>query len=424
MNCWILCLAAFVTCVEARECDITKFGAKGDGKTLDTIPIMQAISRCADSGGGSVRLPSPGRYLSAPFNLSSNIHFVVESGAELLATENEDLWPVLPPLVSYGAGRENDGNMTGRYAAFIGGEHLQNVTISGGGVINGQGTIWWFRSGRLPLHQKTIKHTRGRLIQLAFCKDFTVRDVTLKDSPFWTLHPYACDGVLVERVTIEAPVWSRNTDCIDPDSSTNVLIRNCSLSGGDDQIAIKSGMDSPGRTFGRPAANITIEDIIIGHGDGISIGSEMSGGVHNVTVRRVKMRDVLHPLRIKSGYGRGGTVSQILFEDIELAHLGEATGTAITVDEFDSNIDPSGANHTREGWPTIHDVEFRNIRGGSLKAGTFRCIDEVPCQNIRLINVSLFSVEGFDCSKVTGTAADVTPKPCLGESSVDDSLLV
>jgi len=389
------------------------FGAVGDAKALDTEAIAAAVASCAAAGGGTVRLPAPGRYLSAPFNLSSNILFSVEEGATLLATEDEDLWPVLPALPSYGIGRENDGDMTGRYAAFIGGEYLSNVTISGGGIIDGQGKVWWYRSGRLPGHAKTIKHTRGRLIQLAYSEDFTVRDVTLKDSPFWTLHPYACDRVLIERVNITAPIWSRNTDCIDPDSSTNVLIRNCSLSGGDDQIAIKSGMDVAGRGFARPAANITVEDCVIPHGDGISIGSEMSGGVDNVTIRRIKLADVLHPMRIKSGYGRGGFVSNILFEDIQLSESGQASGTAITIDEFDGNILPN-SSHAPEGWPTISNVTFRRISGGALKAGTMQCIDEVPCEGITLQDVALTSVEGFDCKNVHGSATGtMKPKACL-----------
>ena len=121
-------------------------------------------------------------------------------------------------------------------------------------------------------------------------------------------------------------------DGIDPDSSSNVLISNCTLSGGDDNVAIKSGQDAVGRAFGRPSVNITVQDVTILHGDGISIGSEMSGGAHNITIRRIRMEDVLHPLRIKWGYGRGGSVSGVLFEDIQLASLGQACGTALTVD--------------------------------------------------------------------------------------------
>lgn len=252
-------------------------------------------------------------------------------------------------------------------------------------------------------------------IEPAYSKGIVVRGVTLKDSPFWALHLYACDNVLVEGVTVTAPVWSRNTDCIDPDSSTNVLIRNCTLSGGDDQIAIKSGQDAAGRSFGRPSANITVEDINIPHGDGLSIGSEMSGGVFNVTFRRIKFGYVLHPLRIKTGYGRGGSVYGVLFEDIELASLGQLAGTAITVNEFDGNIKPN-ASHARAGWPAVGDVTFRNVRGGALTAGVLTCIPERPCIGIHLENVSITSIKGFDCSHVSGTNAGVVrPTSCISK---------
>lgn len=433
-----LLLAASAVCrpSAAKVCNVMHYGAVGDGKTLDTLAIAAAIKDCGSHGGGNVVIPGPGasgappprpgpwavsardganqyRFLSAPFNLTSNIRFSVESGATLLATTNATLWPVLPPLPSYGGCLENVGNMTGRYAAFIGGENMRNVTIDGGGTVDGQGLVWWQRSGRLPGHKMTLLHTRGRLVEPAYSQDVFVRDITLKDAPFWTLHLYACDWVVVERVTVTAPVWSRNTDCIDPDSSSNVLIRNCTLSGGDDQVAIKSGRDAAGRAFGRPSVNITVEDVHCRWGDGLSIGSEMSGGVLNVTFRRIKLGDVLHPMRIKSGYGRGGTVSNITFEDVQLASLGQLSGTAITVDEFDSNIPPN-ASHAKDGWPKIRDVSFRNVRGGALNAGVFQCIPEVPCTGITLDNVSIVSLKGFKCSLVSGTnVGTVKPSSCI-----------
>jgi hypothetical protein len=391
-----------------KVCDVTQYGAKGDGKTLDSAAIVAAVGDCGKSGG-QVVLPSPGRYLSAPFNLTSNLVFEVEAGATLLAATDTSLWPVVSTLPSYPDGVENDPGMSGRYTAFIGGSHLTNVTISGGGTIDGQGLVWWQRSGRLPGHKKTLLHTRGRLIEPMYSSDIVIRDVTLKDSPFWAVHLYCCDQVTIEGVTIEAPVWSRNTDCVDPDSSSNVLVRNCTLSGGDDQIAIKSGQDAPGREFGRPSVNITIEDVVVPHGDGMSIGSEMSGGVMNVTIRRVKLQDVLHPLRIKTGYGRGGAVSGILFEDIELASLGQLAGTAITVDEFDNNILPN-ASHAKDGWPSISNVTFRNIHGGALTAGEFDCLPELPCTGIELENITLTHVHGFSCKNAHGEVVG-TVKP-------------
>lgn len=156
-------------CAAWQVCNVMDYGAAGDGHTLDTSAIVSALQAC--SAGGTVWLPrgKPGdittlRFLSSPFNLSSNIELRVD--ATLLATTDAALWPVLPKLPSFPDGVENSPGMSGRYAAFIGGEHMVNVTISGEGTIDGQGLVWWQRSGRLPGHKKTILHTRGRLVSI------------------------------------------------------------------------------------------------------------------------------------------------------------------------------------------------------------------------------------------------------------------
>ena len=252
-------------------CNVRDHGAVGDGKTFDTASVQKCVGLVAGAAGegrGVVLIP-PGKYLLAPFNLTSHAVLRVEAGATLIATDDEEHWPVVEKLPSYPRPVENDDGMHGRYVAFIGCFKCDNVTIDGGGEIDGQGFQWWLRSGRLPGHKKTLKHTRGRLIEPMFSSSVVIRDITLRNSPFWTVHPYACSGVLVENVVIGAPVWSRNTDGIDPDSSTNVIIRNCTLSGGDDNVAIKSGKDEAGRAFGRPSANILVEDCKVLHGDGI-----------------------------------------------------------------------------------------------------------------------------------------------------------
>ena len=103
---------------------------------------------------------------------------------------------------------------------------------------------------------------RPRLIEPMYCKNFSMVGVTVQNPPFWAMHPYACDNLLFENVTFSAPPNSPNTDGIDPDSCSNVVIRNFNvLHCGDDAVAIKSGKDSPGRDFGMPSYNILIEGI-------------------------------------------------------------------------------------------------------------------------------------------------------------------
>ena len=388
------------------ECNVINYGAKGDGKTLDTAAIQHTINIC-----DSILLPEGYNFLSAPLNLTSNRVFTVNG--VLSAVTDPDLWPVVAPLPSYPKPVENYGRMENRYGAFIGLFEGSNVTITGTGTIDGQGFVWWERSGRLPGHKDTLKHTRPRLFEPMYSSNIRVHNITIVDAPFWVIHLYVCDDVLIEGVTVAAPVYSRNTDCIDPDSSSNIIIRNCTLSGGDDQVAIKSGQDEAGRRFGKPSVNITVENVHCLHGDGISIGSEMSGGVSNVIVRDVKFNDVLHPIRIKTGYGRGGTVENVLFENIELATLGQVCGTGITVDEFDGNILPN-ASHAKDGWPNINSVTFRNIHGGALTAGKFNCIPELPCKNIMMENVSITSLHGFECNNTKlSKAVNVRPKSCF-----------
>ena len=144
----------------------------------------------------------------------------------------------------------------------------------------------------------------------------------------------------------------------------------------------------------------------------------MSGGVHDVVVRNVKFDDVLHPLRIKTGYGRGGVVSNVLFENIELARLGQVVGTGITVDEYDGNILPN-ASHAKPGWPNIHSITFQNIVGGALTAGIFQCIPELPCRNITMRNVSITSLPGHGfvtCNHtIDSKALNVKPKSCFSK---------
>lgn len=124
-------------------------------------------------------------------------------------------------------------------------------------------------------------------------------------------------------------------------------------------------------------------------------------------------------MRIKTGYGRGGVVSGVSFSNIRLPSLGSVAGTAITVDEYDGNILPN-ASHAPDGWPTIANISFTDVTGGAVKAGTFRCIPERPCVGLKMRNVTITHLEGFDCSNAFGTTTPpVSPASCLAPGSAN-----
>ena len=310
----------------ARTCDVMHHGAKGDGVTPDTQAIVAAIAACSAAGGGTVLLPRGKRFLSLPFNLTSNMVLAVEG--TLLAPAKPDLtrWPRLPHFPSYQLSRS--GHWT-RYAPLVGAYNATNITITGRGTgtIDGRGPWWW---GTVAGNPK-LDAERPRLVEPEWVRGLAVRDITLTQSPYWTLHPIYCEDVAITNIIITgyfapvdsadsgaAPIPPYNTDGIDPDSCSNVLIENYTYCGGDDAVAVKSGWNWAGIQFGMPSKNILVRNATSGCRGGFTIGSEMSGGVENVTfIDSVSTGQC--GMRVSSELGRGGYVRDVRFENIQFS---------------------------------------------------------------------------------------------------------
>nr|DAD49153.1 TPA_asm: hypothetical protein HUJ06_019090 [Nelumbo nucifera] len=192
--------------------NLTDFGGVGDGVTVNTEAFeraVTAISKLGSRGGGQLNV-QPGRWLTGPFNLTSHMTLFLAEDAVILGIQDEKLWPLMPPLPSYGYGREHPGP---RYGSLIHGQNLKDVVITGhNGTIDGQGQAWWVK-----YRQKLLNHTRGPLVQIMFSRDIQISNITLRNSPFWTFHPYDCKNVIIKNVTILAPIFEApNTDGIDP----------------------------------------------------------------------------------------------------------------------------------------------------------------------------------------------------------------
>eukprot|EP01018_Ginkgo_biloba_P027575 Gb_23151 [translate_table: standard] len=365
---------------------------------------------------------------------------------------DENYWPLMPPLPSYGYGREHPGP---RYGSLIHGQHLRDVVITGyNGTIDGQGHGWWRK-----YRQKQMNHTRGLLVQFMWCSDIEITNITLRNSPFWTLHPYDCTNVIISGLTILAPIDAPNTDGIDPDmlrigqssylrkrrkysqltlegggtimpsapflvvySCQNVVIEKCYISVGDDCIAIKSGWDQYGIAYGRPSANIIIRNVILHSrvSAGISIGSEMSGGVSNVTVENILVWQSRRGVRIKTSPGRGGYVQQISYRNLTFDTL--RVGIVIKTDygeHPDEKYDPKAL-------PKVENLIYHGVHGREVRIPVrIYGSEEIPVKNVEFrdmnVGVTYKKKHIFQCTFIQGRViGDVFPRPCENLALYDE----
>jgi polygalacturonase len=393
--------------------DVRQFGAKGDGQTLDTTAIQSAIDGCGKAGGGTVHLDK-GTYLSKPIHLQSHITLRLDSGAKLLATDDP---------ADFATQRTNT------FVPFIEGRDLNDVTIAGPGTIDGSGAKWW-EPAELA-RRKTPGYTlpRPNLIVLTRCRNVVLRDVTLQNSPKFHFVPAECEDVLITNVTITAPAGSPNTDAIDPSASRRVLITRCRIDVGDDNVAIKSGHKVPGREFA--CEDITVTDCTFLHGHGVSIGSETSGGVRNVTVRNCTFQDTENGLRIKSQRGKGGLVENLTYSDITMSNVNPAiTFTCYYMNNSQGDPvqpkvpDQDRAQEVSPGTPKYRNIHIQNLvatcpKGAAVILGLPESrIEDVVLENVRISSETGLKIRNARGMTITNSAIAVRQgEPLLLENA-------
>jgi len=210
-----------------------------------------------------------------------------------------------------------------------------------------------------------------------------------------------------QYVTIINPLDSPNTDGIDPDSTNNAVILDSYFFVGDDGIAIKSGWDTAGYTYGVPTTNVYVRNLtVINDGScGVCIGSEMSGGVANVTVEHSQFY-TSEGIRMKSAQGRGGYVVNVTYNDIVM----EWQGIAISLNDYYGDHPVVGYNAS--ALPIVHDFYVKNVVAKNVwQAFDFSGLGDSPFYNIFLSNVTVKAVVGWTCGNVTGYAHEVLPSP-------------
>ncbi|WP_420112887.1 glycoside hydrolase family 28 protein [Pseudactinotalea sp.] len=369
------------TCAD-REVRVEDFGAVADARTDCTEAIARAIEAVHAAGGGRVVLGA-GEYRSGPIELLSNTNLHVAAGATIRFVTDPERY--LPAVLTRFQGVEIMG-----YRPLIYALDAENVAITGGGVLDGGASNenWWPWSGLteygwregmptqeqdwqvlveqvragVPVADRVVapgSHFRPAMIEPYRCRNVWIQGVTILRSPFWEIHPVLCTSVLVEDVHVDT--FGPNNDGVDPESCTDVVIRRCRFDVGDDAIAIKSGRESDGERVGVPSRNIVIEDCVMTSRYGaFTIGSELTGGVSDVYVRRCTIGSpkLYYGLYIKSNAARGGYVRNVYVDDVEATELKK---------EFLSLNLHRGEGLNGPRTPVVSNIEITNVRVGKAK---------------------------------------------------------
>jgi polygalacturonase len=225
---------------------------------------------------------------------------------------------------------------------------------------------------------------RPPFIQPLRCKNFKIKDITVVNSPFWTINPEFCENVTIDGITIINPP-SPNTDGINPESCRYVHISNCHISVGDDCITLKSGRDLQGRKLNAPDENITITNctMLAGHG-GVVIGSEMSGGVKKVVISNCVFDGTERGIRIKSTRGRGGVVEDIQVNNIVMRNIKQE---AIILDLLYSKMPPEPIS---ERTPIFRNINISHLTGTGVSIPIkIRGLEESPITDITLSDIHI-----------------------------------
>lgn len=426
--------------------DITDFGGVGDGVTLNSDAFALAIDHLSERGGGHLIVPQ-GIWLSGPITLKDNIDLHLKEDAVLLFSTDRNLYPIVETIF--------EGLDTRRCIAPLNAVGAKNISVTGGGTIDGNGDSWrqvkrskmtsgqwkdllagggftdsageiWYPDSssyrgslvsdafNVPQGMETDEdwesvktYLRPVLLEFTECENVLLEDCLFQNSPCWNLHPLLCRNVIIDNVTVRNPWYSQNGDGIDIDSCENVLLLDSDFDVGDDAICIKSGKDEDGRLRARPCRNLIVHNCTVFHGHGgFVVGSEMSGDVRNISVSDCRFFGTDVGLRFKSCRGRGGVVENIHISDIVMKDI--PTEPLL----FDLHYGGKSALESAGDGAAPYDIdflpadettpEFRNIHisdivcKGAGRAMYFNGIPEKPITGVTLENCRIVSVNGAD----------------------------
>jgi polygalacturonase len=426
---------------------LTDFGAIPDGMTLCTNAFSDAIENLANKCVGRLIVPR-GTWITGPITLKNNIELHTEPGALVVFSTDKTMYPLVETNF--------EGFNTFRCQSPINGRNLEHTAITGDGVFDGSGDAWrpvkkekltdsqwkklvvsggivsengktWYPSEQfmkgekiaemnVPRSLKTREEfeqirdfLRPVMVSLISCKKVLIDGPTFQNSPAWCLHPLMCEDLTVRYTTVKNPWYSQNGDGIDIESCRNTIVHDCNFDVGDDAICIKSGKDKDGRDRGIPNENLIVKNCIVYHGHGgVTVGSEMSGGVRNMHVSNCTFTGTDVGLRFKSNRGRGGVVENIYITDISMMNIStQAISFNLFYDGKSASEDLEQGSEGKvetifqvsEETPQFTNILIRNITcKGALQAIFLQGLPEMNLSNITVENVFMSSKLGLSCS--------------------------
>ena len=465
-------------------CDIRDSGAVNDGMTDNTAAIQAAIEACASQGGGIVQVDGGGTYVTGPLRLEDHVFLKVAAPTVLKNTVDHTVYQ--PAFIGYPFQFANDPSATGigpslpgHPEAMISGEGLTDTGIIGDGTIDGSGADappasidngqnWWAMAaaaksltdysqasfqGNAVLAATSYAGTnfpdiptsnglpRPWLVEFYNCKDVTVGGVLLTNSPMWNLVLRYDTNVEVAGLRVLNDPSSANTDGIDPVGSQKLRLHGLSISTGDDNVAIKSGL--PGIPAGSyyqppynlprvPTSDLRVENSVFGRGHGLSIGSETVNGIQHIRARNIQFLGTDNGFRIKAGRDRGNQIFDIDVRDLKMTDV----GTPLSLSAYYPTIPGPTQGDIAQPEPAatrpyVHDisisaVEANNpgtVRGQTTGPSLVVGVPESPIASLTLRDVAINSaapvyirlrnVDGLTCQNV-GVAPVSASTPSQG----------
>lgn len=362
---------------------------------LDTERIQQAMDRCP--AGRAVELRADGGnqvFLSGPLVLRSGVTLAVDANTVLAASINPRVYDVTPGSCGILAGAHSEG-----CKAFLSGTDIRDSGIMGAGSIDGRGgdriagtnLTWWQLAHQGKVFDK-YQQVPGLLV-LSHVQSFTLYRITLRDSPRYHVDIRDSNGFTAWGVRIMTPATARNTDGIDPISTTNVTIADCYIHSGDDSVAI-------GSRQGGESSHISVLDNHFYTGHGMSIGSGTSGGVSHVLVRNLTIDGAQNGIRIKSDPSRGGLVHDVIYEHVCIRNV---TNPIV--------LTPHYTNFSGTHYPEYRDILLRNVR---ILTPGYYILSGLDPQHVLDVALDGVFADGLDESHILATDARITLGPSLG----------